>query len=142
MTWDVPWSGEPTYRVMYLKMNGGHLDIPSTPKSLAQLPGTDKDKAAFQRVAAHYTQLIKQVRLLQRLGGLAVHCSAVHGVEEPPAGIHVVHDTEAGCDLNHHGATAVSLGLGSTVSLPAAPLCSVGRTTTSTAQRLQALPSS
>jgi serine/threonine protein kinase len=60
MTWDIPWKGVTTYRVMYLKMNGGHLDIPSTPESLAQLPGTDTDRAAFQRVADRYTQLIKQ----------------------------------------------------------------------------------
>lgn len=63
MTWDVPWNGVPFNRIMYLKMNGGHLDIPSTPQSLARLPGTQQEKAAFQRVAVRYTRLMKQVRL-------------------------------------------------------------------------------
>ena len=44
-------------------MNGGHLDIPSTPQSLARLPGTQQETAAFQRVAVRYTRLMKQVRL-------------------------------------------------------------------------------
>lgn len=47
-------------RVIGLKMNGVHLSIPP-PESLGQLPGTDKDRAAFPRVAAQYTQLIQQV---------------------------------------------------------------------------------
>lgn len=63
MTWDVPWNGVPFNRIMYLKMSGGHLEILSTPQSLAQLPGTDRDKAAFQCVAVRYTRLMKQVRL-------------------------------------------------------------------------------
>lgn len=58
-------------RVIGLKMNGVHLSIPP-PESLGQLPGTDKDRAAFPRVAAQYTQLIQQVGVC-----VPVACSAL-----------------------------------------------------------------
>lgn len=61
MTWDVPWNGVVAGRVFGLKMNGEHLDIPP-PEKLSTLPGTERDRAAFQPVAAQFTQLIEQVR--------------------------------------------------------------------------------
>ena len=67
MTWDFPWEGLGPDQIDSLKARGGHLDIPSSPESLNRLPGTQEDKDAFQRVAARYTRLIKQVR---RWGGV------------------------------------------------------------------------
>ncbi|PRW50803.1 Serine threonine- kinase CTR1 [Chlorella sorokiniana] len=60
MTWSIPWSGVVPARIIGLKMNGMHLELPSTPESLAQLPGTDKDRAAFPRVAPQYIRVIQQ----------------------------------------------------------------------------------
>ena len=62
MTWDLPWEGLGPDQIDSRKVKGGHLDIPSSPESLNRLPGTQQDKAAFQRVAARYTRLMKQVR--------------------------------------------------------------------------------
>lgn len=74
MTWDIPWNGVVPARVIGLKMNGGHLSIPPR-GSLGELPGTDKDRAAFPRVAAQYTQLIQQV-------GLWFACSTLYVIVE------------------------------------------------------------
>ncbi|PRW50898.1 Serine threonine- kinase CTR1 [Chlorella sorokiniana] len=60
MTWDAPWSGVLPAVVYGYKMNGKQLELPSTPEALAQLPGTDKDRAAFARVAPQYIRVIQQ----------------------------------------------------------------------------------
>lgn len=62
MTWELPWARTPHSEVRAIKLRGGHLDLPSSSASLAALPGTGQDRAAFQRVAVRYIKLIKQVR--------------------------------------------------------------------------------
>ena len=75
MTWTVPWGRANPHYVVHVKSNGGHLEIPSTPESLAQLPGSDTDKAAFQRLAPRYTRLIKQVRCKGGCEACKLQCS-------------------------------------------------------------------
>lgn len=77
MTWEEPWSGVPHGRVMYLKINGERLKIPP-PERLDQLPGTDRDRAAFPRVAAQYTKLIRRVRLRSKFWGVHAVLHTVH----------------------------------------------------------------
>lgn len=114
MTWDVPWAGVAVDQIMQLKRNGGHLDISSSPNSLAALPGAKSDKAAFQRVAVRYIDLIKQVWTAR---------GVVHNAVQPPL--------QAACGASATCATAAATcilgsaaGLTWSIRLPVA-ICAV-----------------
>lgn len=106
MTWEVPWKDVFKWQLWGIKANGCHLDIPSTPQSLAELPGTQKDRAAFQRVAPRYTGLVKQVRqqrgLAEERHGAVVH---VH-VHAASSALHVCCCRCAACTGGRRAASA------------------------------------
>ena len=76
MTWQLPWQGTIAARIMYVKANGGALDLPPP----EQLPGTSADRTAFARVAPQYTALITQVGArAQCSGGASAGAAAMGG---------------------------------------------------------------